>query len=88
MFSPRVMVRLHDAAFRLGLPTLTAVRIRGEALQRLHSPREVRGHQRGMQRRFQMVMHRVVIRFHRGVFGVSANRLHGFGRVIALGPFW
>jgi hypothetical protein len=58
------MGRIPVNAFGLFWPGAAAVVIGRKACERLESRREVRGQQEGLQRRLQMVMALVVIRFH------------------------
>jgi hypothetical protein len=60
------MIRVHDQAGGLVLPAWTDVFIGGKAVQRLASLRAGIGPQDAMQRRVQMVLGRVVRRFHGG----------------------
>jgi hypothetical protein len=55
------MVRIDGKAFRLFLPALADVLIRGQACAGVESFREMIGHQEGMQMRVQVVMGLLVL---------------------------
>src|ERR671922_2646085 len=75
------MVRINGESFWLCLPTFTDVLIRSESFQRLESPRDVIGHEEGMQLLFQMVMGLVVVLLHGGFFARAVHAFH-----LAIGP--
>ena len=75
------MAWIDGKAFGLFLPALTDVFIRGQAVERFESFREIIGHQEGMQMLFQVVMGLVVILFHGGLF---ERPVHPFD--LAIGP--
>ena len=75
------MVQIRGKAFRLFVPALTDVLIRGESFERFESLHEVISHQEGMQMFFQVVMGQVVILFRGGVF---ERAVHAF--YLAIGP--
>ena len=75
------MAWIEGNAFGLFLPALTDVFIRGQAVERFESFRDIIGHQEGRQLCCQVVMSFVVILFHGGLL---ARTVHPFDW--AIGP--